>query len=171
MRINSGRRVSGLTVIRKSLTCSVPEQRTMNKKPVAIELKLSIGHRFFYLLFSLQTIRFHHQPYPDFHPLLKCAFLPRTAHASLPDHNLLPERDLTSNIVLYQSIHARYLSHPRFKLFFFRLRCSPRHCSLRCYRITLCVSLIDQVEQVFHRWIILRRRSVDVVFQNLFQVL
>lgn len=122
MRINSGRRVSGLTVISKSMTCSAPEQRMMNKKPVAIELELSLGHRFFYLLFSLQTIRFHHQPYPDFHPLLKCAFLPGTAHASLPDHNLLPERDLTSNKVLYQSIHTRYLAQPRFKLFFFRLR-------------------------------------------------
>lgn len=101
-------------------------------------------------LFSLQTIYFHHQPYPDFHPLLKCAFLPCTAHASLPDHNLLPERDLTSNTVLYQSIHARYLSQPRFKLLISRPCCSPRRCSLRRYGITLCVSLIDQVEQVFH---------------------
>lgn len=101
-------------------------------------------------LFSLQTIYFHHQPYPDFHPLLKCAFLPCTAHASLPDHNLLPERDLTSNKVLYQSIHARYLSQPRFKLLISRPCCSPCHCSLRCCWIILCVSLIDQVEQVFH---------------------
>ena len=101
-------------------------------------------------LFSLQTIYFHHQPYPDFHPLLKCAFFPGTANASLPDHNLLPERDLTSNTVLYQYIHARYLSQPRFKLLILRLRCSPRRCSLRCRRIILCVSLIDQVEQVFH---------------------
>ena len=97
------------------------------------------------LSFSLQTIRFYHQPYPDFHPLLKCAFLPCTAHASLPDHNLLPERDLTSNTVLYQYIHTRCLSQPRFNLFFSRLRCSPRNCILRCYRITLCVSLIEFV--------------------------
>ena len=101
-------------------------------------------------LFSLQTIYFHHQPYPDFHPLLKCTFLPGTAHASLPDHNLLPERDLTSNTVLYQYIHTRYLAQPRFKLLISRPCSSPRRCSLRCRGITLCVSLIDQVEQVFH---------------------
>lgn len=122
-------------------------------------------------LFSLQTIYFHHQPYADFHPLLKCAFFPGTANASLPDHNLLPERYLTSNTVLYQSIHARYLSQPRFKLFISCPRCSPRHCILRCYGITLCVSLIDQVEQVFHWRVIIGRCSVDVVFQNLFDVL
>lgn len=101
-------------------------------------------------LFSLQTIRFYHQPYPDFHPLLKCAFLPGTAHASLPDHNLLPERDLTSNTVFYQYIHTRCLSQPRFKLLISRPRCSPRHCSLRRGGIILCVIFIDQVEQVFH---------------------
>ena len=136
--------------IRKSLTCSVPEQMMMNKKR---NLWLSNWNQFIsaagffrHSPFSLQTIHFHHQPYPDFHPLLKCAFLPGTAHASLPDHNILPERDLTSNAVLYQSIRALQSSEPRFKLFFSSLRCSPRHCSLRRCGIILCVSLIDQVE-------------------------
>ena len=38
--------LSGRQPIRKSPTYSVPEQKMMNKKPVAIELELSLCHRF-----------------------------------------------------------------------------------------------------------------------------
>ena len=47
-----------------------------------------------FILFPLQTIYFHHKPYPDFQTFLKSSLLPCTAHCSLPVHNLLPEGNL-----------------------------------------------------------------------------
>ena len=52
------------------------------------------------------TVNLYHQPHPDFQAFLKSGLLPCTAHRSLQVHDLLPERNLISDIVIYQPIHT-----------------------------------------------------------------
>ena len=51
-------------------------------------------------LFPSQTIHFHHEPNSDFQTFLKSDLFPCTAHRSLPVHDLLPERNLISDVIL-----------------------------------------------------------------------
>lgn len=61
---------------------------------------------FLFTLFPSQTIHFHHESYPDFQTFLKSSLLPCTAHCPLPVHDLFPEWNLISNIIIYQPIHT-----------------------------------------------------------------
>ena len=53
-----------------------------------------------FILFPSQTICFHHESYSDFQTFLKSGLLPCAAHRPLPVHDLFPERNLISDVIL-----------------------------------------------------------------------
>lgn len=67
-----------------------------------------------FILFPSQTIYFHHKPNSDFQSFFKSGLLPCTAHRSLPVHDLLPERNLISDKVIYEPIHSFQSAQPLF---------------------------------------------------------
>ena len=81
-----------------------------------------------FILFPLQTIYFHHKPYPDFQTFLKSGLLPCTAHRSLPIHDFFPERNLISDIVIYEPIDTFQATQPLFQFLFLGLCGFPGNC-------------------------------------------
>lgn len=53
-------------------------------------------------------------------------------------------------------IHSSYTSEPSFQIFLFLLGLLAGLGGLRCYRIILRVMLVNQIQQIFDRWVIFR---------------
>ena len=82
---------------------------------------------------------------------------------SLPVHDLLPEWNLISDVVIYQPLHTFQAAQPLFQLLFVGLCCFPSNCAF-LYWIILRVMLVDQIQQILYWQIILWFRFLNVVF-------
>ena len=116
----------------------------------------------------LHTVYFHHESNSNFQAFLKSGLLPCTAHRSLPVHDLLPERNLIADVVIYQPIHTFQATQPLFQFLFFFLCYFPGNCVF-LYWIILRVMLVDQIQQILHWRIILRLRFLNTILQHFFQ--
>ena len=97
-----------------------PPMRIVKIITMSIQTRWSVMI-FLFTLFPSQTIHFHHEPNSDFQAFLKSGLLPCTAHRSLPVHDLLPKRNLISDVVIYEPIHSIQPSQPLFQFLFFGL--------------------------------------------------
>ena len=111
---------------------------------------------------------FHHEPNSDFQTFLKSSLLPCAAHRPLPVHDLFPERNLISNIVIYKSIHSVQAAQPLFQLLFFGLCNFPGICVF-LYWVILRVMFVDQIKQVLHWRVILRLCFLQILLQHFLQ--
>lgn len=91
------------------------------------------------------------------------SLLPSTAHRPLPVHDLLPEWNLISDVVIYQPIHTFQVTQPLFQFLFLGLCRFTGNCVF-FYWIILRVMLVDQIQQILHWRVILRFRFLNVVF-------
>ena len=121
-----------------------------------------------FTLFPSQTIHFPHEPNSDFQAFLKSGLLPCTAHRSLSVHDLFPEWNLISNIIIYQPIHTIQATQPLFQSLFLGLCCFPGNCVF-LYWIVFCVMLVDQIKQVLHWRIILWFRFLQILLLHFLQ--
>lgn len=62
-----------------------------------------------FTLFPSQTIRFHHELNFDFQSFLKSGLFPCTTHRPLSVHDLFPERNLISDVILQFFYNATIL--------------------------------------------------------------